>query len=77
MQALVAVYLIGKLTGKLFFGSLRPAESEVFILYILHFYNKLQRSTRFNCFFYVFIFLAFNRKGLVCCDRNMFSIYNF
>ncbi|XP_026816134.1 E3 ubiquitin-protein ligase synoviolin B-like isoform X2 [Rhopalosiphum maidis] len=28
MQALVAVYLIGKLTGKLFFGSLRPAESE-------------------------------------------------
>jgi len=46
MQALVAVYLIGKLTGKLFFGSLRPAESEVFILYILHFCNKLQRSIR-------------------------------
>jgi hypothetical protein len=45
MQALVAVYLIGKLTGKLFFGSLRPAESEVFILYTLQFYYKLQRST--------------------------------
>jgi len=44
MQALVAVYLIGKLTGKLFFGSLRPAESEVFILYILHFCNNLQES---------------------------------
>lgn len=28
MQALVAVYLLGKLTGKIFFGTLRPAESE-------------------------------------------------
>jgi len=28
MQALVAVYLLGKFTGKLFFGALRPAESE-------------------------------------------------
>lgn len=35
MQALVAVYLLGKLTGKIFFGTLRPAESEVnFCLYI-------------------------------------------
>lgn len=35
LQALVAVYLLGKLTGKIFFGSLRAAESEVFTLAIL------------------------------------------
>lgn len=34
MQALVAVYLLGKLTGKIFFGTLRAAESEVpFIIF--------------------------------------------
>lgn len=40
MQALVAVYLLGKLAGKLFFGTLRAAESEVIliILFILFIY---------------------------------------
>jgi len=77
MQALVAVYLIGKLTGKLFFGSLRPAESEVLILLILHFLIINLKYLCFNCFIDVYIFLAFNRKGLVRCDRNLFSIYHF
>jgi len=38
MQAMVAVYLLGKLIGKIFFGTLRAAESEVnidFVLYVL------------------------------------------
>lgn len=33
MQALVAVYLLGKLIGKMFFGTLRAAESEVLLLF--------------------------------------------
>lgn len=31
LQALIAVYLLGKLTCKIFFGPLRAAESEVLI----------------------------------------------
>lgn len=31
LQALIAVYLFGKFAGKIFFGTLRAAESEVTI----------------------------------------------
>lgn len=38
MQALVTVYLLGKLTGKIFFGTLRTAESEVLLFFILKYF---------------------------------------
>lgn len=34
VQALIAVYLLGKLSCKLFFGTLRPAESEVIYTFL-------------------------------------------
>lgn len=53
VQALIAVYLIGKLSCKLFFGTLRPAESEV--IYIFYF-------LLFLCKFYKFILIIINHS---------------
>lgn len=38
MQAMVVVYLLGKLIGKIFFGTLRAAESEVTIDFFFYVY---------------------------------------
>jgi len=41
MQAMMAVYLLGILISRIFFGTLRAAESEVNIDYVLYILRKM------------------------------------